>query len=68
MKGAPKGTPDVCGYCPRTGRAVFIEVKAGTELSEEQESFLDKAKAAGCLAGVARSVSDALKIVRGESK
>lgn len=46
---------------------VFIEVKSPKgAIRPKQQAFIDAAKAAGCRAGIARTVEDALKIVRGE--
>ena len=55
-------TPDMVG----TTVAVFlsIEVKTATgKLRPEQQQWLDAVQAAGGIAGVARSVEDALRIV-----
>lgn len=55
-------TPDMIG--DRVAVFVAIEVKgpAGRP-SENQRNFIDQVKAAGGLAGVAKSTSDALKIL-----
>jgi hypothetical protein len=75
----PEGFPDLFGFIVpeehigphaiERGQAVpvFIEVKTPTgRVSPKQQVFIDAARAAGCRAGIARSVGDALKIVRGE--
>jgi len=75
----PEGFPDLFGFiedyrmvgCRDAGVLlpipVFIEVKAPAgRVSSKQQAFIDAARAAGCRAGIARSVADALKIVRGE--
>ena len=59
-----KGFPDIHGLL-LGGRAFYIEVKrpgAGRE-SDDQRKFLDKALGGGALAGVARSVEEALQIL-----
>lgn len=56
-----KGYPDISGVKRVAQFAVpfFIEVKTKTgRVSKEQEEFITRAKALGCLAFVARSVSD----------
>lgn len=56
---AKKGVSDIIGYHNRTGRALFIEIKAGKDrLSECQRLFLSDAEAAGCLACVVRHADD----------
>lgn len=64
MKLAPEGTPDIVGYRKSDGRAVYVEAKTPTgRLSEAQALFLARARDAGCCAGVARSVVEALRLV-----
>jgi len=54
-------------YAVPASITVFVEVKTPTgRVSPKQQAFIDAARAAGCRAGIARSVADALKIVRGE--
>lgn len=54
-----KGAPDICGFLKGSGRALFIECKRpSTKPSSEQQSFLDEASRAGCVAFVARDISD----------
>lgn len=65
--GLPKGFSDLFGYT-KTGRAFFIEVKVKSKLSENQKEFLRTAVANRCLAGVAYSIADAFKIVRGRKQ
>jgi len=52
------GLPDIAGYL-KGGKAIFCEVKrpSGKE-SEEQKTFIDAARKAGCVAFVARRVED----------
>ena len=72
--GLAKGSADLIGWTTRTitpgmvGQqvAVFtsIEVKTATgRVSPEQRQWLDAVQTAGGIAGVARSVDDALRIV-----
>ena len=63
--GLPKGHPDLYGFRP-DGKIFYIEVKnANGRVRLEQKQFIKKVKARGALAGIARSVEDALDIVRG---
>ena len=63
------GFPDLAGYRRSDGRAVYIEVKQGKgKATKEQEKFIEVARQAGCLAGVARSVEEARAIVEGEEE
>lgn len=62
--GLPKGFPDLFGFRLTDRRIFFIEVKtAKGRLSKEQRDFLWRMKELGAIAGVARSVEDALKII-----
>ena len=64
--GLPKGFPDLFGYRKSDGRIIFIEVKSKTgRIRPEQARFIQQVKADGCLAGVARNVEDARRIVEG---
>lgn len=58
------GHSDLYGVRP-DGRAVFVEVKKPKtgKASEEQKKFIEAVKKKNALAGFARSVEDALKIV-----
>lgn len=63
--GLPKGHPDLYGFRP-DGKIFYIEVKnANGRVRPEQKQFIKTVKARGALAGIARSVEDALDIVRG---
>ena len=47
------GVPDIIGYEKGTGRALYIEVKAGRDsLRPEQKSFLSEAEKGGAIVGV----------------
>ena len=62
FRGLPKGFSDILAILPG-GRAVFIEVKTQSgKLSPEQEKFIAKMQALGAIAGVVRSVSEALTL------
>lgn len=61
--GLPKGFPDLFGFRP-DGRIFFIEVKNETgKVRPEQKIFIEQMRKRGALAGVARSVEDAMRIV-----
>jgi hypothetical protein len=62
--GLATGASDRIGIGPG-GRFLSIEVKASTDLSEKQRAWLAMVRARGGIAGVARSVEDALAIVMG---
>lgn len=62
--GLPKGFSDLFGFRKSDGKAVFIEVKTQSgRIRPEQKNFIDKMRIYGALAGVARSVEDARKII-----
>lgn len=62
--GLPKGHPDLYGFGP-DGKIFYIEVKnANGRVRPEQKQFIKTVKARGALAGIARSVEDALAIVK----
>ena len=64
--GTPAGFPDLAGYRRSDGKAVYIEVKvAPNKPTDKQLAFLAKARIAGCMAGVAYSVEDAVNIILG---
>ncbi len=68
--GLATGGSDLIGWTTVNGVAVFtaIELKTGRAgLSREQAVFLDAVRLAGGLAGVARSVEDALAILAGDA-
>ncbi|HFI0329930.1 TPA: VRR-NUC domain-containing protein [Streptococcus suis] len=63
--GVPKGFSDLFGFRP-DGKIFFIEVKNETgKLRPEQKIFIESMKKRGALAGVARSVEEAMEIVNG---
>lgn len=61
----PEGTPDLL-YIGPEGKVAWVEVKdAKGKAREAQERFLNLMHRLGHRAGIARSVADALKILRG---
>ena len=63
--GLPRGFSDLFGFRP-DGRIFFIEVKNETgKLRPDQKKFIENMQSRGALAGVARSVEDAMEIVNG---
>lgn len=65
--GLAVGSADLIGFRHSDQKFVGIEVKTPTgRISEEQQRWLDFMARRGCIVGVARSVDDALAIVRGE--
>lgn len=62
--GVPKGYSDLNGHRKSDGRAIYIEVKAGTgKASEAQKHFIEQMKATGAIAGICRSAQDALELI-----
>lgn len=62
--GLPKGYPDLCGFRKSDGKMIFLEIKNGKgKLRKEQEHFLNTMSSYPVIAGVARSVDEAIKIV-----
>src|SRR5690554_872736 len=61
--GLVKGGSDIIGISP-DGRFLAVEVKTARGLvSPEQQRFIDAVNKAGGIAGVARSVDDALELI-----
>ena len=66
--GLPKGHPDLYGF-RSDGKIFYIEVKNERgQVRPEQEKFIETVKKRGAIAGVARSVEDALGIVQGDKQ
>ena len=66
--GLPKGHPDLYGF-RSDGQIFYIEVKNERgRIRPEQEKFIETVKNRGAIAGVARSVEDALEIVQGDKQ
>lgn len=62
--GLPKGFSDLFGFRFKDYRIFFIETKTPTgRVTPEQKDFLEAMSSKGALAGVARSVDDAIKII-----
>ena len=60
-----KGTPDLIGYTIVDGRGIYTAIEVKSEIGRvrpEQKMFIDAVIKNGGLAGVARSVEDALII------
>lgn len=56
------GVPDIIGYQKKTGRAIYVEVKTGSDrLSDEQRAFLINALQNGCIAFECRTIDDITK-------
>lgn len=61
--GLCKGSADLIGITP-TGKFLAVEVKTKTgRPSKEQLVFIDAVRASGGIAGIARSVEDALELL-----
>jgi len=59
------GSSDLIGIAP-DGRIIALEVKTKTgRVTPEQQQFIEHIKLMGGIAGVVRSVDDALKLLRG---
>jgi hypothetical protein len=61
--GLARGSADHIGIQRGSGRFISIETKRLTKLSDEQRSWLAMVLDLGGVAGVARSVEEAIKIV-----
>lgn len=62
--GLPKGFSDLFGFRHSDGKIFFIEVKTPSgRLSKAQKHFLEQMRNYGAIAGVARSVDDAIRII-----
>ena len=62
FRGMPAGFSDIMLIKP-DGTCCFIETKIGkNKTTEQQDAFIEKMRRFNCLAGVARSVADALRI------
>ena len=61
--GLPKGHADLYGFRPDS-QVFYIEVKSETgRVRPDQINFLETMRKNGALAGIARSVEDAMKII-----
>lgn len=60
------GSSDIIGITP-TGRFLAVEVKTKIgRATDEQKRFIDAVRRKGGIAGIARSVDDALELIRGD--
>jgi hypothetical protein len=67
--GLPEGFPDLVGFIEVEGLGIFVSIEVKSPkgaVRPRQHAFAAIAEAAGCRSGIARSVEDALRIVRGE--
>ena len=65
--GVPVGFSDLFGARKSDGKAVFIEVKAPMgRIRPEQKNFIEQMRKCNAIAGVCRSVEDAVKLVTEE--
>lgn len=63
--GVPAGFSDLFGVRISDGKAVFIEVKTQTgRISSKQQNFIAAMQKAGAIAGVCRSVEEALQLIK----
>lgn len=63
--GVPNGFSDLVGYRKEDGKMIFIEVKNEKgKVSEVQQKFLDTVKQYPVIAGVCRSASEAVELVK----
>jgi len=63
--GLAVGSADIIGIAP-CGRFLAIEIKTSTgRPTKEQLRFIEAVNNAGGISGIARSVEDALKLIRG---
>ena len=64
--GLPKGFSDLFGVRKSDGKVFFIEVKTEKgRVRPEQEKFIERMKDLNAIAGIARSVEEAIAIVEG---
>jgi hypothetical protein len=64
-----KGMPDILGQIKESGVLFGIEIKKDNGIvSEDQKYFINLINGSGGIAGVARSVSDAIKIIESDKK
>lgn len=64
--GLPNGFSDLFGSRRGDAKSFYIEVKTATgRVSPAQTAFIEAMKKRGCIAGVARSIEDALLILEG---
>ena len=65
--GVPCGFSDLFGVRISDGRAVFIEVKTPRgRPTKQQSNFINKMRSYGAVAGICRSVEDAVQLITKE--
>jgi hypothetical protein len=65
--GLPKGYSDLSGFRKSDGKMFFLEIKNEKgRLREDQKHFLNEMSKYPVIVGVARSASEAVKIIQGE--
>lgn len=58
-----KGIPDIVGFCKKSGKAVYCEVKTENDkLSEYQVNFMTRAKDSGCICFMATDINGYISI------
>lgn len=63
--GVPTGFSDLFGVRKSDGKAVFIEVKTKTgKPTLKQQQFIQQMKLNGAIAGICRSTSEAINLVK----
>lgn len=67
VEGLPDGYSDLSGVRISDGKAVFIEVKTPKgRPSEQQKRFIKRMRECGAVAGICRSIEDALELIKEE--
>ena len=67
VEGLPEGFSDLSGVRVSDGKAVFIEVKTPTgKPTDQQINFINKMRSYGAIAGICRSVKDAIQLITKE--
>lgn len=65
--GVPKGYSDLSGHRKSDGKAIYIEVKTQSgKVSKSQKHFIEQMRSSGAIAGICRSVEDALELIECE--
>lgn len=62
--GVPPGYSDLSGHRKSDGKAIYLEVKTPTgKATQEQLNFIKQMQATGAIAGIVRSVDDAIALL-----
>ncbi len=65
--GVPPGYSDLSGHRKSDGKAIYLEVKTETgKASKEQLNFIEQMSKTGAIAGIVRSVEDAVNLIKQE--